>query len=75
MRKEIIEGDMASYIEDAARRSKVVDDWLNPGDPVNRPAFYTEPSHEALLSYLHAAASYRTAHILNTLFDPDYKSL
>lgn len=74
-RAAMLEGDMASYIEDTARRSKVIDEWLKPGDPVDRQAFYTEPSHESLLTYLHAAASYRTAHILNTLFDPDYKTL
>jgi len=74
-RREILSGDMADYVADAARRSKVIDNWLKPGDPVDRQAFYTEPSHEALLTYLHAAASYRTAHILNILFDPEYKSL
>lgn len=74
-RAEIIKGDMADYIQDAAVRSKVVDTWLSPGDPVNRAEFYSEPSHEALLTYLHAAAAYRTAHILNMLFDPDYKTL
>lgn len=74
-RTEMIAGDMADYIEDAARRSKVVDTWLSPGEPVNLSAFYTEHSHESLLTYLHAAAAYRTAHILNTIFDPDYKTL
>ena len=72
--KESVRGTMADFIQDAARRSKVIYTWVTPGQEVD-DTFYTEPSHEEVLAYLLAVSGYRTAHILNTLFDPDYKGL
>ena len=69
--KQIIAGTMADYIQDAARRSTVVYDWVTPGCEVD-DTFFTDPGHEKLLLYLIQASAYRTAHILNTIFDPDY---
>lgn len=69
--KRIIAGTMADYIQDAALRSKVVYDWVKPGQEVD-DSFFTDPDHEKLLLYLIQASAYRTAHILNTIFDPDY---
>lgn len=69
--RRLVAGTMADYIHDAAVRSKVVYDWVTPGQDVDI-SFYTTPSHEQLILYLLQASAYRTAHILNTLFDPDY---
>lgn len=69
--KQIVAGTMADYIQDAALRSKVVYDWVKPGQEVD-DSFFTDPDHEKLLLYLIQASAYRTAHILNTIFDPDY---
>ncbi len=74
-RQEIIgSGDVGSWLQDAARRSKVIYDWVQPGQPLD-DSFYSDPEHEALFSYLFAAAAYRLADIMNRLFDPEYESL
>lgn len=72
--RKLIEGTLADYIQDAALRSKVVYTWLQPGDATDE-TFYTTPSHEQLFFYLFRASAYRLAHILNTVFDPEYKGV
>ena len=73
-RDEILAGWVGEWLQDAASRSKVIYEWVQPGQALD-DSFYTDPEHEALLSYLFAAASYRLAHIFNTLFDPEYQGL
>ena len=74
LEKECLQGTFADYVRDAALRSKVIYTWVTPGQEVD-DSFYTTPSHEQLIAYLLAVSGYRTAHILNTLFDPEYKGL
>lgn len=73
-RHEILAGDIGDWLQDAASRSKVIYEWVQPGQALDS-SFYTDPEHEALLSYLFAASAYRLADLLNTLFDPGYKGL
>lgn len=73
-RHEILSGGVGEWLQDAAIRSKVIYEWVKPGQDLD-DSFYSDPEHEALLSYLFAAASYRLAHIFNTLFDPEYRGL
>ena len=73
-REEILSGQVGDWLQDAAVRSKVIYEWVKPGQDLD-DGFYSDPEVEALLSYLFAASSYRLAHILNTLFDPQYQGL
>lgn len=73
-REEILSGQVGDWLQDAAVRSKVIYEWVKPGQDLDDD-FYSDPEVEALLSYLFAASSYRLAHIFNTLFDPQYQGL
>lgn len=72
-RREIIKGSVEDWISESAERCWQIYEWgWKPGKEYD-DSFYHE--HGDFIIYQIQIAAYRLAHVLNEVFDPEYKGL